>query len=54
MRGIRRESKSSTRERDKGSSASWGLEYCNLLFENEQGMTEKKAKQYVFRFESAH
>ena len=38
----------------KGSSASQGLAYCNLLFEIEQGIAEKTAEErYIERLEQA-
>ena len=37
--------KSQTKGKAKGSSASQGLAYCNLLFEIEQGLAEKTAEE---------
>ena len=46
--------KSLPKGKEKGSSASQGLAYCNLLFEIEQGLSEETApKRYEQRLEQA-
>ena len=46
--------KSLPKGKAKGSSASQGLAYCNLLFEIEQGIAEKTAEErYIERLEQA-